>query len=105
MSLALAIDNVGCRLDLRNVQLSLLLWAGLVLRANEKCHGHLLDLGDINKGCFCIAFKPDIVKFLETISEAIHEPVLLRFDGLTLTASDAGEVIADCTRPIFAYDW
>ena len=63
------------------------LWADHVTVARYKVHGNLCDTVQRNQiGLFNSSFTLVSI-LLEATSERVHAPVLLRFDGLTLSAA------------------
>ena len=84
VSLALDVDVVGLRLNLRNVLHCSFVRADLIQSANEEGHGHLLDVGHWDKISLSLTIQPVVGELLEAVRKAIHDPVLLRIDGLTL---------------------
>ena len=77
MPFALAIDVISLRLDLRNVLHSSTVHADLVIRANEERHRHLLDVGHLDQVSLRFTVQPVSCKLLESISQTVHDPVLL----------------------------
>ena len=90
-------------------------WASVIISCSEHGDRYLLDAFKGDQVCLEITLKPVVIKFLEPIDDAIHRPVFLRLDGLTLSASfigvdvtqRLGEVVTDgleVSFPVWSVD-
>lgn len=77
------LDSLG--LNLGNVNASGLVRADLIVRGREEGHGHGLDLGDVDEGHLSLTVEPVRGELLEAVRQAVHDPVLLGLDRLTLS--------------------
>ena len=114
-------DNLGLWVDHGLMLKSGRLWADHVTVARYKSHGNLCDtvqrnqIGLFRQRLWCYKFSMPF-KFglfnssfslvsilLEATSERVHAPVLLRFDGLTLSAALWIPLMTDFFREVVAH--
>ena len=77
VALTLNVDDLSWSRDLANVVVGLAARADIVTRADEKAHRHRVNLRDVNQVGLLDTIKPLVLKLLESVFEAVHDPVLL----------------------------
>ena len=70
-----------------------------ILGTDKERHGDLLDVGHLDEWHDLLTFEPVLSELLEAISETVHDPVLLRGDGLGRVACLTLIVAAQHARP------
>ena len=102
VTLALHVDLDSLRLEQGNVLARHTVRAHLVVCGREEGDGHLLDFAHIHQRHLGFSSQPVRRKLLEAVREAVHDPVLLAFDGLALVARLLGVEVADGAREVRA---